>query len=113
MTQYEIIKAEGTGDMTIEKANQLLKEIGSTVRLVEGKNTITAEELAKNVISDEPEKVTGYGHMAHGIGSPEKMYVKNGKFEYDTGFDKSAIAVFYIGEKKFRVDHDKIVKYEA
>lgn len=108
MTQYEIIKAEGSGDMTIEKANQLLKEIGSTVRLVEGKNTITKAELAATVVSDDPAKVTGWGHMAHGIGSPEKMHVASGKFDYDTGFDKDHNAVLYIKDRKYRVVHDHI-----
>ena len=108
MTQYEIIKAEGNGEITIEKANKMLEEIGSTVRLVEGKNTITAAELAATVVSDDPAKVTGWGHMAHGIGSPEKMHIKNGKFEYDTGFDRDNHVTLYIKDRVYRVIHDHI-----
>lgn len=108
MTQYEIIKAEGNGEITIEKANEMLKEIGSKVKLVEGKNTITAAELAATVVSDDPAKVTGWGHMAHGIGSPEKMHVANGKFDYDTGFDRNNHVTLYIKDRKYHVVHDHI-----
>ena len=108
MTQYEIIKAEGKGDIDITTANKMLEEIGSTVRLVEGKSTITAAELAATVVSDDPAKVTGWGHMAHGIGSPEKMHVKNGKFDYDTGFDRDNHVTLYIKDRKYRVIHDHI-----
>lgn len=108
MTQYEIIKAEGKGDIDITTANKMLADIGSTVRLVEGKNTITAAELAATVVSDDPAKVTGWGHMAHGIGSPEKMHVKNGKFDYDTGFDRNNHVTLYIKDRKYRVVHDHI-----
>lgn len=108
MTQYEIIKAEGNGEITIEKANEMLKEIGSKVKLVEGKNEITPAELAATVVSDDPTKVTGWGHMAHGIGSPEKMHVKNGKFDYDTGFDRNNHVTLYIKDRKYRVVHDHI-----
>ena len=97
MTQYEIIKAEGKGEITIEKANEMLKEIGSKVKLVEGKNTITAAELAATVVS-----------MAHGIGSPEKMHVANGKFDYDTGFDRNNHVTLYLKDRKYRVIHDHI-----
>ncbi len=108
MTQYEIIKAEGKGEITIEKANEMLKEIGSKVKLVEGKNEITPAELAATVVSDDPAKVTGWGHMAHGVGSPEKMHVANGKFDYDTGFDRGNGVVLYIKDRKYRVVHDHI-----
>lgn len=108
MTQYEIIKAEGNGEITIEKANEMLKEIGSKVKLVEGKNEITPVELAVTVVDDDPTKVTGWGHMAHGVGSPEKMYVENGKFEYDTGFGKDAHVVLYVKDRKYRVVNDHI-----
>ncbi len=108
MTQYEIIKAEGNGDIDITTANKMLKEIGSKVKLVEGKNEITPAELAATVVSDDPTKVTGWGHMAHGIGSPEKMHVKDGKFEYDTGFDKKSHVVLYVKDRKYRVVNDHI-----
>ncbi len=109
MTQYEIIMAEGKGEITIEEANKRLKEIGSGIKLVDGKNTITAAELAENKLSDDPAKVTGWGHMAHGIGTPEKMHVKDGKFAYDTGFH-GGFATFYIGDKQFAIDGDHITK---
>lgn len=108
MTQYEIIAAEGKGEITIDEANELLKELGSAVHLVEDKNEITPEEFAETVVSDDPAKVTGWGHMAHGVGSPEKMYVKDGKFEYDTGFGKDAHVVLYVKDRKYRVVHDHI-----
>ena len=108
MTQYEIIMAEGKGEVTIDTANELLKELGSAVHLVEGKNEITPEEFAETVVSDDPAKVTGWGHMAHGVGSPEKMRVEKGKFEYDTGFDMENHVVLYIKDRKYRVVHDHI-----
>lgn len=110
MTTWEIIMAEGNGDFTIEEANKKLKEIGSNVQLVNGKNEISPAEAAEAVVSDDPAKVCGWGHMAHGIGSPEKMHVKNGKFEYDTGFEKSKGVIFMIKDKKYRVVADHIEK---
>lgn len=108
MKVNEIIMANARGDIDTVTANNMLESIGSTVRLVEGKNTITAAELAATVVSDDPAKVTGWGLMKTGIGSPEKMHVKNGKFDYDTGFEKSNGVILYIKDRRYRVVHDHI-----
>lgn len=108
MTAYEIVMAEGRGDIDTATANKMLAEIGSGVQIDHSKNEITAAELAATVVSDNPAKVTGWGMMAFGIGSPEKMHVKNGKFDYDTGFDRGNGVVLYIKDRKYRVVHDHI-----
>lgn len=110
MTAWEIITAEGNGKITIEEANKKLKEIGSSVQLVNGKNEISPAEAAETVVSDDIEKVCGWGHMFHGVGTAEKMHIKNGKFEYDTGFEKSNGVIFMIKDRKYRVIADYIEK---
>lgn len=109
MNTKEIMEKYCAGEISMEEANKLFEEIGAPVHLVEGKNTITPEEAAATVVSDNPAEVSGWGLMNHGIGGMEKMHVDHGKFDYDTGFYLGPTRYpFYIGGKRFLVDGDHI-----
>ena len=110
MTASEIIRKYTEKAITLEEANQLLEENGSTVRLDPFKNVISGQEFADTKVSDDPAEVTGWGMMNHGVGSMEKMHVQDGKFDYDTGF-RGNTAVLYIKGKMFRVEGDHIEVY--
>lgn len=106
----EIINRYTNGELTLEEANAALAEC-STLQLNPEKNVITEEEKAATVVSDDPMQVTGWGLMNHGIGSPEKMYVENGKFAYDTGFglgEHDPSAVLYIGGRVYHIEADHL-----
>ena len=107
----EIIKKYSTGELTLEQANQQLEDIGSTVRLNPLKNTISGEEMAKTVVSDDPSKVSGWGMMNHGVGSMEKMHIQNGKLDYDTGF-YDGTAVMYVKGNMYAVNGDHLEVYK-
>ena len=103
----EIIQAYGKGEITLEEANEMLKSYN--LYIDPNKNKITNEEWDAAIVDPKnPEKTTGYGRMYHGVGGPEKMYVKNGKFEYDTGFYIGSSVTFYIKGVKFMVNGDHI-----
>lgn len=111
MTFNEIIKNYTENTITLDEANRRLEEIGSTVRFDPFKNVISGKEFADTKVSDDPAEVTGWGMMNHGVGTPEKMHVQNGKFDYDTGFHGD-MAVLYIKGKMFRVEGDHIEVYK-
>lgn len=108
MNATEILMAYSEGTIGIADANRMLEENRCGIKLDPYKNVITASECMDTHASENPAECTGYGFMNHGIGTPEKMYVKNGKFEYDTGFGHGASATFYIGGKTFNVVGDHI-----
>ena len=110
MKASEIIRKYTEKAITLEEANQLLEENGSTVRLDLFKNAISGQEFAETKVNDDPVKVTGWGMMNHGVGSMEKMHIQNGKLDYDTGFHGDT-AVLYIKGKMFRVNGDHIEVY--
>lgn len=104
----EIIKAYADERISLEDANKQLEAIGSTIRIDPDKNVISAQEMAATVVDDDPAKVSGWGLMYHGIGKPEKMRVQNGKFEYDTGYEKDQGIVLKILDRKYRIIGDHI-----
>ncbi len=104
----EVMKAYTKGFIGLEDANRMLKELGSPVKIDPYKNVITANEYKETTSDGTAKGTTGYGFMNHGVGNPEKMYVKDGKFEYDTGFDADHLVVLYIAGKKFKVVNDHI-----
>ncbi|MFR8529948.1 MAG: hypothetical protein ACLVDB_01780 [Anaeromassilibacillus sp.] len=57
----EIIMQVSKGDITVEQANAALKKQNAGFVLDPGKVTLTDEERAGAVVSDDPTKVTGWG----------------------------------------------------
>ena len=109
MNVNEIMQAYSEGTIGLADANRMLKEVSKTgLQIDPYKNVLTAGEAAQIVVSDDPKGCSGYGFMNHGIGTPEKMHLDHGKFDYDTGFDETMHVTFYIGGKMFRVIHDHI-----
>lgn len=105
----EIIRAAGRGEITYDEANKRLEELNSGLRLNKDANTITKDEIDATVVDDDPTKVTGWGYLNMGVGKPDKVYIENGCFGYDTGFNDKAQAYLEIKDRKYRVMGDHIV----
>ena len=61
MKTNDIIRAYTKGKLTAQEANGKLKEIGVNVRLVEGKNQLTAQEIAETHVGATPKEANGWG----------------------------------------------------
>ena len=102
-----IIRDYSEGTLTLEQANAKLETVGSMVRIDPNKNVITDEERAATVVDDDPSKVNGWGLLDVGIGKPDKVHIVNGVMQ--GGGVGPAMAMIYIGDKKFYLDDDKLV----
>lgn len=109
MKTNDIIRAYTKGELTLEAANAKLKEIGVNLRLVEGKNQLTAEEIAETRVGDTPKEANGWGLLDVGVGGFEKVHVVDGvTVDYDNGADTN-YALVLIGGKMYKiVDHNKL-----
>ena len=88
MKTNDSIRAYTKGKLTAQEANGKLKEIGVNVRLVEGKNQLTAQEIAETRVGDTPQEANGWGLLDVGIGGFEKVHVVDGvTVDYDNGAD--------------------------
>lgn len=114
MTQYEIVAKVLNDELTIVAANKELMKLRSDIVLSK-RNLPTISELERNSFAT----LTGVGFMNHGVGDNEKIYVKDGVLDQDTGFyvseDEHAPKAFYTfvakdGEGFFQIDGDKLVK---
>lgn len=113
MTQYEIVTKVVNDEMTILAANKELMKMRSDIVLSK-RNLPTISELEANDFAT----LTGVGFMNHGVGDNEKIYVKDGILDQDTGFyvseDDRAPRAFYTfvakdGEGFFRIDGNKLL----
>lgn len=112
MTAEKILEQHTKGAITLEEANALLKENDCNgLQLDPFNNVITGQEFVDTVVSDDPEKVTGWGLMNYGVGTPTKIHVQNGKLDYDTEYYNGEAVLFIKGEK-FRVNGDHIEVYK-
>lgn len=110
MKTNDIIRAYTKGELTLEAANAKLKEIGVNLRLVEGKNQLTAQEIAETHVGATPKEANGWGLLDTGTGAFfEKVHVVDGvTVDYDNGADTN-YALVLIGGKMYKiVDHDKL-----
>ena len=109
MKTNDIIRAYTKGELTAQEANAKLKAIGVNVRLVEGKNQLTAQEIAETRVGDTPREANGWGLLDVGIGGFEKVHVVDGvTVDYDNGADTN-YALVLIGGKMYKiVDHNKL-----
>ena len=109
MKASEIITLYSKGECTIEEANKLLEENGHIVRLAEGLKEISEKERAETRVDPAKGICEGWALVNIGVGSPEKMQVKDGKLVYplgNTGFDYIA----YMGGYKFAIpDGEKLI----
>ncbi len=103
MKTNDIIRAYTKGELTLEQANAELKAIGVNLRLVEGKNQLTAQEIAETRVGDTPEEANGWGLLDVGVGGYEKVHVVDGvTVDYDKGADTN-YALVLIGGKMYRI----------
>ena len=109
MKTNDIIRAYTNGKLTAQEANGKLKEIGVNVRLVEGKNQLTAQEIAETRVGDTPQEANGWGLLDVGIGGFEKVHVVDGvTVDYDNGADTNYALVLIGGQTYKIVDHNKL-----
>ena len=112
MKTTDIIHAYTKGELTAQQANAQLKEAGTIVRIVPGKNEITAEELAATHVGDTPEEATGWGLLDTGTGSMEKVHVVNGvTVDYDNGAETN-YALVLIGGRMYQVKGSRLAERE-
>ena len=110
MKTNDIIRAYTKGELTAQEANAELKAIGVNVRLVEGRNKLTAQEIAETHVGDTPQEANGWGLLDTGTGAFfEKVHVVDGvTVDYDNGADTN-YALVLIGGKMYKiVDHNKL-----
>lgn len=110
MKSTEIIHAYTKGEYTLEQANAELKLCGSHLALNPGRNRLTEEEIKNTVVSEDPEKVTGWGLLDVGVGGLEKVHVVNGvTVDYDNGADTN-YALVLIGGRMYQLKGGRLVK---
>ncbi len=104
MKTNDIIRAYTKGELTLEQANAELKEIGVNLRLVEGKNQLTAEEIAETHVGATPKEANGWGLLDTGTGAFfEKVHVVDGvTVDYDNGADTN-YALVLIGGRMYQI----------
>lgn len=109
METNDIIRAYTKGELTLEQANAELKASGVNTRLVEGRNQLTAQEIAETHVGDTPQEASGWGLLDVGVGGYEKVHVVDGvTVDYDNGADTN-YALVLIGGKMYKiVDHNKL-----
>ena len=110
MKTNDIIRAYTKGELTAQEANAELKAIGVNLRLVEGKNQLTAQEIAETHVGATPKEANGWGLLDTGTGAFfEKVHVVDGvTVDYDNGADTN-YALVQIGGKMYKiVDHNKL-----
>lgn len=115
MKYTDLIISYSKGDINLDELNRELAKAKIPMKFDPMANTISADEIAQTRVSKDPYKCTGWGFMSHGIGTPNKMKIVNGYFEYDTGFGGvgNPPATFYIKGLTFDVVGDHIeVKHD-
>lgn len=111
----EAIREYSDGKKTLEELNAFLKEEGSNLQIIPGKNQLTEEDLAVTSCHGTPESANGYGLLDSGTGSFDKVHVVNGILDYavnmviDGEGHTNMLAYAYIGGFKFEVKGDQLV----
>lgn len=99
MSINEILRKYTTGELTLDEANEKLKEERSDLTLNPDRNTITQEEFMETTAGDyPPATVNGYGLMDHGVGCLEKVHVVDGKTP-DVNMGEEVAFVFIAGRR--------------
>lgn len=93
------------GEITLDEANKVLELFG-VPHLDINKNKITEEEENGAVVSDDVNKVNGYGYLDMGIGSNEKILIVNGVSQ-NGGVSNGYVI---IGGAKYRIEGEKLVE---
>ena len=103
MKTNDIIRAYTKGELPAEEANAELKAIGVNLRLVEGRNQLTAREIAETRVGETPKEANGWGLLDVGVGGFEKVHVVDGvTVDYDKGADTN-YALVLIGGQMYKI----------
>lgn len=104
----EIIKEYEDGKITLEEANKKLK--GTGIYLNPDKNVIGEKEKA--VYYEDISKINGYALLDIGIGSKEKVMIKNGKLvdPIAENREQNVMGIVIIGNKFFYVHDGKTLE---
>lgn len=113
MKANEILEKYTSGKATLEETNIALKKINAGYFIDPNKNAFTAEELMNAVAGKSPEEANGFGMLDQGVGSFEKVEVKNGKFAHaintvDAQGNVNEYTLFIIAGKTYQVKGDRL-----
>ena len=75
----DIIGKYTAGEPTQEAANKALEDAGAGFHLNPRKNVLTEAEKHATTVGYYPEQANGYGLLDTGVGSLDKVQVKNGQ----------------------------------
>lgn len=104
-----ILMRYSAGEITLEQANEELKEIGSTIVLDPNANVLTEEEVAATTVGETPAEANGWGLLDTGTGYKNKVEVRNGKLvNAECG---NMFALLFIGGKMYEVQDTTVVEY--
>lgn len=81
-TINEIVKDYTTGEADLEATNAALEEAGAGFSLRPGQNALTEEDRRQTVVGYYPEQASGYGLLATGTGSMEKVHIVDGRLDH-------------------------------
>lgn len=95
----EIIESYTKGEITKEKANKMLIEMGSTVRI----------NPSAYIVSPEEEK-EGWGYLHTGTGYPDKCKADMEKMELEYDDMGEMYSIFEINGKTYEVEGKKLVE---
>ena len=87
-------------NLTTAQKNEKLAQIGSNVRLADGKNVITDAEKKATVVDTEKGIYKGFGLLDHGVGGLDKVEVVSNKLKYNVG---EIQAYLYMGNHEFEI----------
>ena len=90
-----------TGEITLEAANQKLRDEGAKFYLDPGHNALTASEIAETETGETPADAYGMGLLDSGTGILDKVFVRDGKL-VDVDLGKS-YDLCIIGGKTYHV----------
>ena len=98
----EVLGKFSAGELTLESANNALANAGAGFHLDPTKNLLSEEEKRATTVGYYPEQANGYGLLDSGIGSLDKVQIKNGRLiNCDYG---DLYALVAIAGKTYRVN---------
>ena len=99
MTLEEILLRYTRGEAGLDATNRALEAAGTGLTLDPARNALSAQELAETTVGDTPDQANGWGLMAHGFSTLEKVRVENGHtLNVDMG---SELAYVFMGGKQY------------
>lgn len=102
----DIIRSYSNGAISLEAANDALKEARATVHIDPHRNDLTPEEVLHTTAGDTPADANGWGLLDTGTGSLDKVEVRGGKLANMDCGEMHALCI--IGGKVYQVIGDTL-----